>query len=101
MTVKNNRQIFAMCAVRTRMCSRFDLRVGSSGSIPVGKVCVNESKCERELDAADTGAVSFTQMRALMVFQMTPPKWHSMVHVTNIQRRIRTVSEGKVMTSLL
>lgn len=82
MKVENVRHIFAaMCAdVWKRACSPLALRAGSSGSIPVGKVCVNEPKCESELDAAaDTGAVSSTQMLPLMVIQTARAKQHAVL----------------------
>lgn len=57
-----------MCAARCAL----PLRSGCCGSIPVGKVSVNEAECESQLDAAaDSGAVSTTQMLPSLVIQMT------------------------------
>lgn len=64
------------------MCERkwTTLAVRAGSSIPVGKVCVNEVKCESVLDAAaDTGAVSSTQMRPLMVIEMAGAKWQAVM----------------------
>lgn len=60
-----------MCAAWKRVRSPSAPRTRSSSSIPVGKKCLNETKCERELDAAvGTGAVSCTS------YASRNDKWH-------------------------